>query len=308
LSQLSPPACLISAYDAIQHVGKRRQAKFWKAIDAIRASKSLLFLDSGNYEASRKRDYRSAENQDGWAPSRFYAAAAEVDADLIFTYDKIRPSGTLTAIGDDVLRRYEIDMTRTGYGPDRLCPILHLPGSRGSDIPTMAADLISRIAGEVRPALVAIPERELGDGLLARMTAVKAIRERLGELSFYQPLHILGTGNPTTIAALSACGGDCFDGLEWCRTAANYDNNNLLHIQHFDLLKNSFGGRIKNSYVRSIVDTPTIPFVLRTASYNYDYFCEWIRTVQRLTHSGQSEFLLMSIPHLGPGLVAGLQA
>lgn len=308
VAQLAAPACLISAYDTAEHVGKNRRAKFWRAIDAIRESESILFLDSGNYEASRKHDYRSALNPKGWSADGFYAAVDEVGADIVFSYDKLNPTGSVAKVTGGILSRYEKDARNTRLDPNTLSPVLHLPAAPPAKIPATAAEMATRVARALRPSLIAIPERELGDGILARMKAVKAMRSALNELDFYQPLHILGTGNPTSIAALAACGGDCFDGLEWCRTAANYDNNNLLHFQHFDLLQQSFAGRITNPDVRNIVETPSLPFVLRAASYNYDYFCEWTRTIQDLLHSGQAEFLLRSIPFLGPGLVVEMGA
>lgn len=86
MGDLAPPACLMSAYDAKAHLGKRRNSKFWGAVDALRRSKSLLFLDSGNYEASRNHDYRSKKNTDGWCVELFHEVALEVAADIVFSY------------------------------------------------------------------------------------------------------------------------------------------------------------------------------------------------------------------------------
>jgi hypothetical protein len=63
---------------------------------------------------------------------------------------------------------------------------------------------------------------------------VRRIRDELDKLPFYQPLHILGTGNPWSIAVLAAAGADSFDGLEWCRVAVDRDTGRLNHFQHFD--------------------------------------------------------------------------
>lgn len=45
--------------------------------------------------------------------------------------------------------------------------------------------------------MIAVPERELGDGIVARARAVHEIRRSLDSLGFYQPLHLLGCGNAT---------------------------------------------------------------------------------------------------------------
>lgn len=298
MGDLAPPACLISAYDAKAHVGKRRSAKFWEAVDALRRSESLLFLDSGNYEASRNHDYRSSKNTDGWCVELFHEIALEVAADIVFSYDRVDPKGSNAEVVENILVNYELDMFKTGLGRETLCPIVHLPvGTR--DVAAAAAEIVVQIAREIRPTLIAIPERELGDGILTRMKTVKAIRRTLDNVGFYQPLHILGTGNPTSIAALALCGGDCFDGLEWCRTAANYDTHSLLHFQHFDALYANFGGRISKKEARRLVELESAPFALRAASYNYDYFCDWMSNVQTMLRSAEPEKLLRHIPYLG---------
>jgi hypothetical protein len=161
-----------------------------------------------------------------------------------------------------------------------------------------------KVAQEIRPTLIAIPERELGDGILARMKTVRAIRRALDSIGFYQPLHLLGTGNPTSIAALAVSGGDCFDGLEWCRTVANYETHSLSHFQHFDALYANFGGRISKKEARRLIELEGAPFALRAASYNYDYFCDWIASVQFMLRSEEPEKLLRLIPYLGSVLAA----
>lgn len=298
MGDLAPPACLISAYDAKAHVGKRRNAKFWGAVDTLRRSESVLFLDSGNYEASRNHNYRSSKNTDGWCVELFHDVALEVAADIVFSYDRVDPKGTNAKIAENILVSYERDMFKTGLGPETLCPIVHLPDGT-VDIAAAASEIVVRIAREIRPTLIAIPERELGDGILTRMKTVKAIRRALDITGFYQPLHILGTGNPTSIAALALCGGDCFDGLEWCRTAANYDTHSLLHFQHFDALYANFRGRISKKEARRLVEFESAPFALRAASYNYDYFCDWMANVQFMLRSSEPEKLLRQIPYLG---------
>jgi|JI10StandDraft_1071094.scaffolds.fasta_scaffold116219_3 queuine/archaeosine tRNA-ribosyltransferase len=297
LTALEPGACLVSAYDVSTYLHGRNKS-FRRSIDTFQKSRSVVFLDSGNYEATRKGDYRSRKNADGWRRELFWEAVNSVSADIVFAYDDPEPKGTLDEVIDGILDSYLRDLRRTGLDTDTLCPIVHLP-TEVNDITKSAPKIVAAISKESRPSLIAIPERELGDGLLSRMRAVKAIRHTLNDLGYYQPLHILGTGNPITIAALSICGADTFDGLEWCRTAANFETNNLCHFQQFDLLKASFGGRIKNEAARSIAELESAPFTLRACSYNYDYFSYWIGHVQHWIHSPNPEGLFQSIPYLG---------
>jgi hypothetical protein len=146
--------------------------------------------------------------------------------------------------------------------------------------------------------MIAIPERELGDGLLGRVKTVKSIRTALDALGRYYPLHLLGTGNPISMVALASAGADSFDGLEWCRTVANYDNGNLFHFQHFDCFRDVFLGRLQPE-IRSIIENPEATYAARAISYNFDYFKDLTRTMQSMIHSGQVEHLMKMVPNIG---------
>ena len=80
---------------------------------------------------------------------------------------------------------------------------------------------IERVAKELDCNVIAVPERELGDGILERSKSVRRIRRVLDNTGRYRLIHILGTGNPYSILLLAAAGADLFDGLEWCRTVAD---------------------------------------------------------------------------------------
>lgn len=302
MKSLAPPACLISAYDASEYL-QTTQRKFRSALKALKSTPSIVVLDSGHYEAARKDDYQSKTNKTGWCADRFWEVANEIEADLVFSYDEPQPEGTVATVLSRIFKKYIADWHKTGLDSNVLCPIVHVP-AKSRNPAEDAAEIVAKVAKEIGPTIIAIPERELGDGLMVRMRAVKKIRTALNDLDTYQPLHILGTGNPISIAALSACGADSFDGLEWCRTAANYETHNLLHFQQFDLLKDAFAGRVTNVAARSIIALDGAPFELRAASYNYDYFREWIGEVQHWVHSGQPERIFKSIAYIGSGLAS----
>jgi queuine/archaeosine tRNA-ribosyltransferase len=80
-----------------------------------------------------------------------------------------------------------------------------------------------KVAEQLCPVLLAVPERALGEGIATRIRSVRQIRKALNELDFYCPLHLLGTGNPVSIIAYTIAGADSFDGLEWC-----ISNNGIL--------------------------------------------------------------------------------
>jgi hypothetical protein len=179
---------------------------------------------------------------------------------------------------------------------------VHLPNSWKGDLPKYAATILASVAKELQPLLIAVPERELGDGLVQRVTTVARIRRELDLIGWYCPLHLLGTGNPLSIAALSAAGADSFDGLEWCRTVVDYATGYLFHCQHFDCFSDSRGNRIQVPRIRQIVESVALPYALRALSYNVDYFKDMSQTLRGLIRSGQTKTLLNTVPDIGATL------
>jgi len=300
IASLSPCATLVSAYDLYKHMA-RPSVQLINSIRQIRDSKTVLFLDSGNYEATRKDDYKALGNQAGWCAEKFWEVAKGFPADFVFSYDPPEIVKRSKGVLRDVVDRYVLDLQNSGIDSDSLCPIVHVPTDARGD-GNVISSLIAAVASELSPPFIAIPERELGDGLVERMRSVKHIRTVLNAHSRYQPIHVLGTGNPVTVAALAASGADSFDGLEWCRTVANYETNSLMHFQQFDLLLEVFSGRMKSQAARALAEMTVAPFPLRAASYNLDYFEEWIKTVQRLLRSGNSDLLFKLVPTVGAGI------
>jgi queuine/archaeosine tRNA-ribosyltransferase len=135
---------------------------------------------------------------------------------------------------------------------------------------------------------------------MQRVRTVRDIRNALNELGKYYPIHLLGTGNPITIVALAAAGADSFDGLEWCRTVADYDTGCLFHFQQFELFQNSRLRRVQDPKVRSLIEANDASYALKTLSYNADFFRDWTKTMRAMIHSGQTENLLRAVvPDIG---------
>lgn len=154
--------------------------------------------------------------------------------------------------------------------------------------------IVCAISEKLRPPLIAIPERELGEGLIARAITVKLIREELNKLPYYQPLHILGTGNPWSLALLSAAGADTFDGLEWCRMAVDRSKNRLHHFQHYDLF--AYQTELADSTIaREAYIDPKVDFAGKVAFHNLDYFCEFANKLREDISINNMEAFLIRI-------------
>jgi queuine/archaeosine tRNA-ribosyltransferase len=122
----------------------------------------------------------------------------------------------------------------------------------------MAPELFARVSQALRTDFIAIPERELGSGITNRVKTVRAIRTGLNELGHYQAIHLLGTGNPLSVAIFAAAGADSFDGLEWCRTVADHESATLFHF-------------------------PGLSYNAKVAFHNLEFFRFWTVDVQRHT-------------------------
>jgi len=258
---------LISAYDM---VNRRKPKAMIDELTKYRESGGFVLVDSGNYEASRLGTRR-------WKAEDFKEALAQTPHDWVFCFDVMNPLHDPDRGINDIVNAVERD---SAFTDAPVLPIVHAPirkkgGYKLHDIPR----IMHEVADRLEPPLIAIPERELGPGLISRIRTVQAIREELSNLPFYQPLHILGTGNPWSMAVLAAAGADTFDGLEWCRMAIDRDKDRLHHFQHFDFF----------TYQTSVADSPitrealadkAVDFAGKVAFHNLDYFAGLMKNMR----------------------------
>lgn len=307
LHYLEPGAALVSAYDAWKYY--TRDSGFKTSMSQIRESGNILFLDSGNYEAYRKGDrYAPKANPKGWHKDFFRETALRVRPDLAFSFDTINPKGTPDEIVSHVVAGFQADDRALQDSDFALCPIIHLPQEVTGARANYASRIVAGVARELDPLMLAIPERELGDGLLERARTVRDIRKALNELGRYYPLHLLGTGNPLSMIALAAAGADSFDGLEWCRTVADYDQGYLFHFQQFEFFSQMRLHRVQDCRVRDLIENSNIHYGLKVLAFNVDFFKDWTRGMRDMIHSGQIEHLLKNVPNIGPQLFKELTA
>jgi queuine/archaeosine tRNA-ribosyltransferase len=287
LKLVPPDALLVSAYDMINEPQKQRDQMI-ADLDSCRSAGSLVLLDSGNYEASRKHDKM-------WKRQKLHNALRTVPHDLTLCFDDLNPPSDIEGIVRSVVNSVGRDAKQTSAP---VLPIVHAPRSRQGDIVfQVIPQAMKRICQELRPIAVAIPERELGSGILARARAVYTIRNALNELGFYQPLHLLGTGNPLSIAVLSAVGADWFDGLEWCRTVADSESGRLYHVQHYDFFAWQSQLAAASPIVKDAVTSDKIAFAGKAIFHNLDFFAAWMRELREDLHNDKIDrFLIAKLP------------
>ena len=240
---------LISSYD-FSPISADTQALLEKA----REAGTVILMDSGNYERYWMRD-------SSWSAERFGEMLSSGAFDLAFHFDNQAPPSTIQEITTDVLQKLTNDQRRAD--DKTVLPIIHAPTNK-------LARVTQEVAAGSASLMVAVPERELGNGLLERARTVAEIRSSLNKTGNYIPLHLLGTGNPLSLLIFSFAGADSFDGLEWCQTAVDHDTGRLYHFQQRDFFANQvdFDGLEKLSYLE------------KTLFHNILFYKQWMLTLQ----------------------------
>lgn len=275
---------LASAYDIWQ---REYKSKMVRGLKRLQRGGSVVMLDSGNYEAYRKKDR-------DWSKSRFRSVLALDCADYVFCFDNLRPPVSVARNVEDVLSRVALDQSYAKNA--KVLPIVHIPTRKGQFHTAAAPELFYRIAERIRPDLIAVPERELGSGIVEKARTVSQIRSRLNELDRYQGIHLLGTGNPLSVAVLAAAGADTFDGLEWCRTAADHETGLLYHFQQYDFFKQQTRSSA-SAIARNAVDRAEVSYNAQVAFHNLEFLRGWIDELQKdIAHERVDRLLRAFLP------------
>jgi hypothetical protein len=266
---------LVSAYD----IDRGKETEIVMRLRECVAKGSFVIMDSGNYESYRKDDRDWSEH-----PEQFAKAFSANACDFAFCHDKVSKvakGGALPSaqdVADQIVAATQRDIAATGC--DRIMPIVHAPREESADYASSLIPEISfLVAKALRPAVLAIPERELGSGLIGRAKLVCEIRAKLDSLGWYQPIHLLGTGNPFSIALLCAAGADVCDGLEWCRTVIDRDTYRLLHFQHYEFFAHQ-AGSARTAIVREALEDPEIPYGAKVGFHNLEVFAQLEAEIQ----------------------------
>lgn len=276
------PAILVSAWDLVE---RREPTSLIRELRAFRETGGFVLLDSGNYESSRLMMHE-------WEPEDLAQALRHDLHDWVFCFDKLAhfnfdKDTTPEGISDKIISMAKRDQ---GFTDAPILPVVHAPPSSNSGYQFELIPEITRIVAEaLQPQLIGIPERELGAGIVQRVKTMRAIRKELDTLSFYQPVHLLGTGNPWTVAIMAAAGADTFDGLEWCRTVVDHENDRLNHFQHFDLF--AWQAELSSSIVvqEALKEGSGVDYSGKVAFHNLDYFLDFGIKLREAASKGRLE-------------------
>lgn len=261
---------LVSAFDLCRTSDVVREA-FQKELNHARETGALVLMDSGNYESYWK-DARSA-----WQHTDFHKALNDFPCHLAFGFDEQEPPSDIKSHVRLILERYEKDQAAANSAT--IIPIIH---GTPKELPALCAE----VAEATRVEMLAVPERKLGSGVFERTKAVSNIRQALDATGRYVGLHLLGTGNPISIALYTINGADSFDGLEWCQTVVDHESALLYHLSHADFFR-----------AQTRWGNGDLPFQPRVLAHNLEFYTDWMGRLRDAVHDGRGiEFCRLNFP------------
>lgn len=242
---------LVSAFDlaTIPH-----PAEAAKLLQSSRDTGAVALMDSGNYESF----WKDAREQ--WLQPSFHQMLAGFPCDLAFGFDEQQPPADATEHVALLVARWKED--QAAAGSCQIVPIIH---GDASDLPGLCND----VAAQTGVSMLAVAERRLGNGVIDRARSVLAIRNALDKLGRYVTMHLLGTGNPISIALYSAMGADSFDGLEWCQTVVDHDTGLLYHLSQADFFAK-----------QTAWFDAGLSFQARTLMHNLEFYASWMQRLR----------------------------
>lgn len=212
---------LVSSYDIFHQFGDYRN-NIVDFLSRYQSHGNLLFLDSGLFEVEQFK-------LDNWNFDRYKEIIRTTKSDLFASYDVMAKAldGTelisetlrLTASSHELMKNNQCITICHGNGTDELCNVIE--------------NVISNNTNHSK--IIAVAERECGNDIREMYHTIKKIRSILDKYNSDSVLHILGCGDPLSIAILSYAGADSFDAVDWNRWLINnktlqFDNLNNIPL------------------------------------------------------------------------------
>lgn len=198
---------LVSAYDL----------KFGKIAPPFDFA-SLIFLDSGGYEASKDAELSDVGDREHrpqtWSEQLYSEAVQTWSATVptvIVSYD--HPAQRI-AIPDQVERAKRLTSPALGAIKEIL-----LKPEKDTQKYVQIKSILSHIRLLADFDIIGFTEKELGGSILDRMEVIAKVRTALRQIGLGTPIHIFGSLDTVTTPMYFVAGADIFDGLTWLRYA-----------------------------------------------------------------------------------------
>lgn len=200
-------AMLVSAYDL-----------HYKEISPPFDYASVLFLDSGGYEASKDTDLSEIPGYEHMARPWTKRMHDEVLSawkpnvpSVVVNYD--HPKDRIS-IPEQIRRAKELSPGRSDF----LREVLLKPETEASNLLKIEA-IIQHVHLLKGFDVVGVTEKEIGTSIFQRMENIARLRIALDSVAPNIPIHIFGSLDTITTPLYFLAGADIFDGLTWLRFA-----------------------------------------------------------------------------------------
>lgn len=215
---------------------------------------SIILMDSGNYESYWIRDK-------SWDIDGFNKILKQEVCDLAFCYDNQFPPEDTKENAKWIAKSTK--ESQVIVNSTSIIPIVHCKKENLNEA-------VLELYNQTNFAMVSIPERILGDGILERVKTITNLRKELNKLNNYIFIHLLGTGNPFSLLLLSLAGADSFDGLEWCQTTVNPKTALLYHFQQKELINDNC----------DFCKASDLDYNLKVLGHNLKFYNTWMKKIQ----------------------------
>lgn len=191
---------------------------------------SLIFLDSGGYEASKDVDLSDFGDKKHrakkWTPEDHDAVIRTWNPrvpSVLISYDHPRER---LSVADQIVRARKIAPGRT----DVLREILLKPETE-DQTRLKIENVTKNIHSLAEFDAIGVTEKEIGSSLLERMKNIAILRVALEKAGLDTPIHVFGSLDTVTTPMYFLAGADIFDGLTWLRFA--YHEGRTLYKQNY---------------------------------------------------------------------------
>lgn len=206
-SELIEGVTLVSAYD-IHYDRLRPPFNF----------PSLIFLDSGGYEASKDTELSDLGDRDhhpkDWTQEMHEGVLAKWQPSVpsvLISYD--HPKARV-AFSEQIERARKMAPGRT----DVLRELLLKP-EKGTQTLLHVDDLLRHVHRLADFDIIGVTEKEIGNSLIDRMKNIAKLRRALSAAGIDIPIHVFGSLDTISTPMYFLAGADIFDGLTWLRFA-----------------------------------------------------------------------------------------
>jgi len=264
-SEVIEGATLVSAYDL-----------HYEKISPPFDFASVIFLDSGGYEASKDADLSEIDERehrpDTWTREMHEAVLSKWTSGVPTVFISYDHPKERCPVSEQVARAKTMAPGRM----DVLREILLKPETDAQTRLKLEA-VLPHAKSLVEFDIVGVTEREIGNSILNRMENIARLRMSLDRIKPDVPIHVFGSLDTITTPMYFLAGADIFDGLTWLRFA---------YRDGFTIYRHNFGALDLGVKTQAhVVDG-------RCWFHNYSYLVEMQLEMRRFLNRGDfSSFL-----------------